>query len=343
MVLVMTLITYPTRVHFADDVLEEALQSELERDGLTAPLLIGPAPLEGSDIFERIQTGLLRSKRPVICEFSPKMGFPTQLELIERKASGQRVDVILAFGSARAIELGRRYRRREGNAVNGRMPFYVVPSVDGLPNPSDGNLESWRAGLPSLVICDPTLILGADMSASLRSAVMSFVRSIESYLSPAYNPTADGMAIDAFSRCISTIPNISTNERLAVRRELMAASLNASLSQEKGIGPTQILTGLLMDQRDDLDEAAIARLILPGASETMAGDATRRDILARLMGQGQHFDATGLRQFLSPLPFANRLSQLGITPQNLDTTICMAARRHNLPTEISRQILGAVF
>jgi 4-hydroxybutyrate dehydrogenase len=339
----MTLITYPTRVHFADDVLEEALQAELERDGLSAPLLLGSAPFKGSEFFERIRAGLPRGNRSLVYEIDPAKPLRLAVEEIGQLTTTRRVDMVLSFGTARAIELGRKCRRMISEAVGTRLPFYAVPGIDGMPNPCRRNVESWRTSLPSVLICDPTLTLGADAAQSVRATVLSLVRSIEAYLASAYNPPADGMAIDAFNRCITNMPRIGADDGISLQRELMAACLNATLSQEKGIGPTQMLTAALMDQRDDLDEAALVRLILPGASESLGQDRSKTDVLAKLMGAKRGLDAGTLRSFLADIPFANRLADLGLTEHHLDAAVLATTQRYNLPRDAARQVLDAIF
>lgn len=50
----MSLITYLTRVHFADRALEDALPVELRRLGLSRPLVLGDGAAEAGDALERL-------------------------------------------------------------------------------------------------------------------------------------------------------------------------------------------------------------------------------------------------------------------------------------------------
>ena len=54
----MTLITYVTRVHFADGVLEEALWSEVEVNRKTRPLIVTDETHLDSELYERLLAGL---------------------------------------------------------------------------------------------------------------------------------------------------------------------------------------------------------------------------------------------------------------------------------------------
>ncbi len=174
---------------------------------------------------------------------------------------------------------------------------------------------------------------------------MSLVRSTEAYLAEAYNPPADGMAMDAFRRCIGLLSGSGDGrEGIALHRDLMAAALNAGLSQDKGIGPTQVLTAALKEAMVDLDAAAAARLILPGAVEAMEPDRSRAEVLGRLMG-ADGLSAASLRTVLGHRPEggAARLSDLGLRRAHLEGAAAEAERRHVLPDGRGRAVLEAVY
>ena len=61
----MTLITYLSRVHFADGVLEVALSSELELNKRSRPLLVYEPDVVSNEFSERVIAGL-----PGCCKFS---------------------------------------------------------------------------------------------------------------------------------------------------------------------------------------------------------------------------------------------------------------------------------
>lgn len=340
----MTLITYPVRVHFADYVLEEALHSELERGGLRAPLLLGEAPLESSELCERIRDGLPNRRAGLSLGLSGSADICGTARQVEAQAAGHGIDVVIAFGSARVIELGQKLRRAMTGRSGERLPLYAVPGVDGLPGPRPPHLETWRESLPTVLICDPTVALGADPEEVLHAVVMSLVRATESWLAESYNPPADGMALDAFRRCLELLPRIGERADLAFSRDLMAAALNAALSQDKGIGPAQVLTGALRRVNAAIAPAAAARLILPGAIDAMAPAGPKAEALGRLMGGS--WSAGRLRHVMSSgkgPPQPKRLSDLGLSRSHLDGAVAEIERGHLLPAGVGRAVLEAVF
>ncbi len=141
----MTLITYPCRVHFADDVLDEALHSELEGAGLDAPLLLGDAPVETSECCERIRAGLPRHRVALSWGVPADVTLTDATRIVVALTARRGVDVVISFGSARAIALGREVRRALSGRSGHRMPFYAVPGIDGLPDPGG---PTSRHGVP---------------------------------------------------------------------------------------------------------------------------------------------------------------------------------------------------
>ena len=313
----MTLITYPTRVHFADRVLEEALHSELDEARYKRALLIGDRDVAATELADRVRSGLPHRVESHFLSFDDESDLRQVAQAhLDRK---EAVDVIVAFGTARAIELGRKCRYAIASQTGNRPSFVAIPGVDGLPNPCTRNIESWRAGLPSILICDPTVALAAEQAASLRAIVLSLVRCVESYLSDAYNPLADGIALEGVRRCVTNIPKIGRKSTIRLSRELMAAGLNAALAQEKGIGPALTISAQLAKSTESGDLAPIARLVLPAVTQARALDSEKVGALQNLLGDGDVTLVSAMRRILSDMPMPASLSAIGVPRSALDT------------------------
>lgn len=337
----MTLITNPTRIHFADDVLQEALQSELERAGCKSPLLIAEDTLMESEFSDRIHAGLPHTTRPQLLTFERRGVLASRVEaLIDQ---GFVPDVIIAFGTARAIELSRKCRYALTQKHRERPLLYAVPGVDGLPNPCTRNLESWRAGLPSVLICDPTVALDAGQSQSMNAVIISLVRCVESYLANAFNPPADGMALDGLSRCVKSLPRTEDAGNLDLQREVMAAGLNAAFSQEKGIGPASLLAARLMETSEGLDEAELAQLVLRGVVGTQDVDGEKAGTLLNVLGGKETSLDIAVSRVLASAPPPRSLSDLGFSAPQLDAAAHSAAKPAGLSFDRARALLETIY
>jgi len=334
-VIAMTLITYPTRVHFADGVLEEALRAELEAHGYRRPLILSEEEAVETEFTERLYAGLPRKARPRHVAIGPFDSKYQTAQIAEVETRKDRPDVIVAYGSGRAIAHARKCRHdlhqtgRDHGLAREPVEIFAVPGVDGLPNPcrsmlapSDALLDvSTRTGLPSIVICDPTLAAQADSQAALCAATDALSRSLEAYLSEAYNPPADGMAFDGVDRAVRCLTMGADVVRPEGLRELMAASLNATLAQQKGIGPTQILGDILSEPHGNrFRPGALTRVLLPQVLAATTPSAARRARIECLLG-GDAPLLTQVNALLSPLPFPRRLSDLGLTQADILSAI----------------------
>lgn len=338
----MTLITYPTRVHFADDVLEEALLSELERERFSSALLVMPHTSIHAGLEERVRAGL----PPRFETHKVTCADQSDLRAIAREVLSQAFypDVIIAFGAARAIELARKCRYGFGQKLDANLPLYAIPGIDGLPGPCTANLQSWRAGLPTVLICDPTVALDTPDVQSRRSWILSVVRCCESYLASTYNPAADGMALDALNRCVNARFKVGKVQDVNLHRELMAAGLNASLSQEKGVGPALAISGILVDAVQGLDIADVASIVLPAMTGVRSIQPERADALLKVMGERRDLKlALAIQKMLGAPDQPETLRGLGVPHSALDRAARAAEGTEGLNFEKAREALEAIF
>lgn len=337
----MTLITYPSRVHFADDVLEEALHSELERSGCISPLLVYDNAQFETEFFYRVMAGLPRSVKPQMLSFTRACDLSQAAKTAIDHSN--RPDIVIAFGSAPAIELGRKCRFLLAQSYGKQPPLYAILGVDGLPGPCPRNLQTWRAGLPSVLICDPTVALRADLKQSRQSVVLSLVRCIESYLANAYNPPADGMALDALTRSVTNLPKIAGHTGLAVQREFMAAALNAALSQEKGVGPALVLAAALADRNGGIEVPDLARLILPSVVKNVSIDGAKAKVLLKVIGGPEAELSAAIERLMTSIPMRSSLSDLGVTPEDISAVAQQVDGKAGLEYDSVRQVLDPVY
>lgn len=338
----MTLITYPTRVHFADDVLEEALFSELERERFSSALLVMPNTSFHPGLEDRVRLGL----PPRFETHAVRCTDHSDLRAIAHEVLSSTFcpDVIIAFGAARAIELARKCRYGFGQKRDASVPLYAIPGIDGLPGPCTKNLQSWRAGLPTVLICDPTVALDAQDVQSRRSWMLSVVRSCESYLASTYNPPADGMALDALNRCVNARLKVGKVQNVDLHRELMAAGLNASLSQEKGVGPALAISSVLVDAVQGLDIADVARIVLPAMMGARSIQPERANTLLKVMGQrGDLTLDLAIQRMLGAADTAETLCALGVPHSALDRAAHAAEGTLSLSFEKARAALETIF
>lgn len=356
----MTLITYLTRIHFADGVLEEALRSELEANRKKRPLILAdPADLSGN-LAERLFAGL--PARTSLELFRDVPAVPTEAGARAVSDIYHRTDrdLLIAFGKGSVIDLAKVSRIAiahdrplsvfscaEGGSrlIGANLPdLYAVPGIGGsstavsahapvILSSSERALLMCKKLIPTVTICDPTLTLGEKLVASASAGADAIARCIEAYLSRSYNPPADGIAIDGLARAVRHLYRVLNGDTIEARREMMAASLNGALALQKGIGVVHAIgTALETVSQMGLDRGALSRLVLPGVLRLNADSAgDKHQSLRHVLGIHPSLSlADGVEAFLSDLPLPRSLTEMGIDRDQVAAAAPLAA--HDLST-----------
>ncbi|MCU0911750.1 MAG: iron-containing alcohol dehydrogenase [Rhodobacteraceae bacterium] len=232
----MSLIAYVTRIHFADRVLEDALPEELRKLGIARPLLLTDTGPEAIEARERLEDAL-----PGGAALLADLGAETNSapDALRRQIAGAACDGIVALGGARALDLARQL------AAGGQLRLIAVPTgtrtigigPTGAGFAADHGRE---AAVPDVILCDPTLTLHTGREETAAAGMDALTHCIESYLATAYNPPADGIAIEGVRRAGLWLERaVADGRNLEARREVMAVALNAGLAAQKGQGGTE--------------------------------------------------------------------------------------------------------
>lgn len=230
----MSLICYLTRVHFADRVLEDALAEELSRHAITRPLIITDEEGACSDGLDRLLCTMPPDVHHTICMAGAGGSAMADLLRAGELMSEAGSDGVVGFGGMTALDLARL-------AGDPSLPLLTIPTRTGTigigPLGRDAIPAGQRAKLPSAILCDATLTMGASPFATAAAGMDALIHCLECFLSPAFNPPADGMALDGLRRAALHLEAaVQNGNDLAARRELLAAALNAGLASEKGFG-----------------------------------------------------------------------------------------------------------
>jgi len=332
----MTLITYLSRVHFADGVLEVALSSELELNKLAKPLLVKEQHAVDIEFSERVEAGL-----PFGCEFesheiSIEHGRQQALANLQQCLSETRADVVIAYGSSLALSMADaccrqftpdRTSLRENKTVS--PEFFAIPGVDGIPIMSMRRNDAVRtsvqgAGIqPTAVIIDPTLIVGESVERTSSAIADTLARCLSAHFSDGFNPPAEGIALDGVKRILRNLNTLVAEDSLEMRRELMAASLNGTLAMQQETSIAHQLCNILLRNSPNLrSRGALMRLLILVEAELLERSWTQQrsgEVRAALGVPAE----TDLRAWLSSimeiLPLPNSLSKLGIKPPEISS------------------------
>ena len=339
----MSLISYLTRIHFADGVVEQALAAELDRLGIDRPLIVTDKGVAAAGLLERVEDALPACMTPVVFEGSPtkpsEAGAVTLAELYQDSAC----DGLIALGGGTIIDLAKVVALLVSHhspvgafaAGGGRLGLIrdVLPPVIAIPTTAGSGAEavggtgvalangqtlrlSSPCLIPKVAICDPTLTLSLPRALTAGTGMDALTHCIETFVATAYNPPADGIALDGIARAARYLERAVQDGRdLTARREMMAAALDGALALQKGLGGVHAISHALGALEGyQLHHGTLNAVLLPYMLEYNApavGD--RYAAIRRAMGLGRRTDlADGLLRLTRRLGLPTSLGELGI-------------------------------
>src|SRR5690606_39141102 len=99
----MSLISYVTKIHFADNVLEDALEAGLETLGLERPLIVSDDGAARRAVVDRLLAATPAPVRPTVFEGSACRVTEEDCERAARMFADADADGFIAFGGAAAM------------------------------------------------------------------------------------------------------------------------------------------------------------------------------------------------------------------------------------------------
>jgi 4-hydroxybutyrate dehydrogenase len=339
----MSLISYLTRIHFADGVVEEALAAELDELGVVRPLIVTDQGVAEAGLLERIEDAVRAASTAVLFEegsITPTEAGAARLAELYRESG---CDGLIALGGGTIIDLAKIAALVVSHdrplaafaGGGGRLGLIrdVLPPVIAIPTTAGSGAEvvpgagvALESGqtlglssphlLPKVTICDPTLTLSLPPALTAGTGMDALTHCIETYIATAYNPPADGIALDGVARAARHLERaVQRGRDLTARREMMAAALNGALAVQKGLGGVHALShalGGLEGYR--LHHGTLNGVLLPYMLDFNApavGD--RYAAIKRAMGLGSRTDlAEALFRLIGRLGLPTSLGQLGV-------------------------------
>ncbi len=150
-----------------------------------------------------------------------------------------------------------RYAAIEGGAP--RITAHVAPVV-AIPTTSGTGSEVGRGAMitfrdrrklallsphliPKRAICDPELTLGLPAGLTAATGMDAFTHGVETFLSPAINPPAEVIGLDAAARAWTWIERaVADGSDRDARWNMMMASMEGAMAFQKGLGAVHAMS-----------------------------------------------------------------------------------------------------
>ncbi|GAA0758469.1 iron-containing alcohol dehydrogenase [Ideonella azotifigens] len=360
----MARILYLTQIDIDFGVLS-LLQSECERLGIAKPLVVTDPGVRAAGVLDQA-LGALGTLPHAVFDATP----PNPTEAAVRAAVAvykqHGCDGLVAVGGGSSIDLAKgvaiaathpgplsQYATIEGGA--GRIstaaaPVIAVPTTAGTGSEvargailivDDGRklgFHNWNL-MPKSALLDPALTLTLPPSLTAATGMDAIAHCLETFMSGAVNPPADGIALDGLARGWAHIERATRNgQDRDARWAMMSASMQGALAFQKGLGCVHSLSHSLGGKNPRLHHGTLNAVFLPAVIRFNASaDSMRRENrLARMAhaiglpgcdSQGTEL-AEAVRELNARLGLPTGLAQMGVSPEIFEAVIDGAMLDH---------------
>ena len=361
----MALIYYLTHVHLEFGA-RQLLGAECERIGIKKPLIVTDAGVRAAGVLQKVLDALPASLRGasgfVVYDRTPSN--PTEAAVREAAAMfvENRCDGLIAVGGGSSLDCAKgvaiaathpgplvTYATIEGGSgkiTEAAAPLIAVPTTSGTGSEvargaiviTDDHrklgFHSWHL-LPRSAICDPELTLGLPPGLTAATGMDAIAHCMETFMAAAFNPPADGIALDGLERGWAHIERATRDgtDREA-RLNMMSASIQGAMAFQKGLGAVHSLSHSLGGANPRLHHGTLNAMFLPAvvrfnASADNVVKEKRLERMARAMGLASGSDIPdAIRDLNARLGLPSGLAAMGVERAMFERIVTGALADH---------------
>ncbi|MBL8331239.1 MAG: iron-containing alcohol dehydrogenase [Rubrivivax sp.] len=360
----MAFINYLTQIHLDYGVVGQ-LPAECARVGMQRPMIVTDAGVRAAGVLAQAEAVLGELPHAV---FDGTPANPTEAGVRAAVAllREQRCDGLIAVGGGSSIDLAKgvaiaathegpltHYATIEGGSplITERvLPLIAVPTTAGTGSEvargailivDDGRklgFHSWHL-VPRSALLDPALTLGLPPMLTAATGMDAIAHCLETFMAPAVNPPADGIALDGLARGWAHIERATRDgQDREARWNMMSASMQGAMAFQKGLGCVHSLSHSLGGVNPRLHHGTLNALFLPAVvlfnapSESIRRER-RLQRIAQAIGIGTCDEqgtelAEALRELNQRLGLPSGLAALGVRPELFERVIDGAMADH---------------
>jgi hypothetical protein len=256
--------SFPTTIHFGAGARKLA-GAHLRDHGFRRPLIVTDRALARLPVLAEFMTHLRTGLDVGV--FSGVFGNPTASQVTDGADAYRthRADCVIGFGGGAALDVAKvvalmavhdghvleyAWDHPQVRAITNELPYFIA-----LPTTSGTGSEVGRSSVVSeddthlkrivfspkllarVVFADPELTLALPPAVTAATGMDALTHNVESYLSPAYHPLADGIALEG-ARIAARALAAAVREpgNLAARSDMMMASMMGAIAFQKDLG-----------------------------------------------------------------------------------------------------------
>jgi alcohol dehydrogenase class IV len=332
--------SFPTAITFGPGA-RKLVADHLKQQGLKRPLIVTDKGLAALPILKEFSASL---GGLAVSVYGGVFGNPVKQQVIDGVAAykAHHADAVIGFGGGAALDVAKAVAMmavHEGDVLEYawdhpkvRPITQALPYFIALPTTSGTGSEVGRSSVISddmthvkkiifnpvllarAVFADPELTVDLPAAVTAATGMDALTHNVESYLSPAYHPLCDGIALEGARIAAHALERaVKSPKDIAARADMMMSSMMGAIAFQKDLGAVHscahalgtvndmhhgLANGIMIDHvmRFNLDAAEkkmaeLARVCGAGASaesfvEWLVALKSRIGIPARLAGKG---------------------------------------------------------
>jgi hypothetical protein len=351
----ITRFAFPTPIHFGPGA-RMLVADHLREQGLERPLIVTDRALAALPVLAEFRSHLAGLETAV---FSGVFGNPACAQVMEGAAAfeAHRADSVIGFGGGAALDVAKvvgLMATHEGDVLEYvwdhpqvRPIVHALPYFVALPTTAGTGSEVGRSSVVSendthrkrtifspkilakAVFADPEVTLALPAAVTAATGMDALTHNIESYLSPAYHPLCDGIALEGLrigARALATA--VAEPGNLAARSDMMMSSMMGAIAFQKDLGSVHACAhalGAVCKLHHGLANALMIDTVLAWNLEAVPARFDELALAAGVAGGGAAF-VPWLRQLKRKIGIEGGLAAHGVTAEHLPLLVPLAAK-----------------
>ncbi|MFN7571913.1 MAG: iron-containing alcohol dehydrogenase [Betaproteobacteria bacterium] len=347
--------SFPTAIHFGPGARKLA-GVHLREHGCKRPLIVTDRGLAALPVLREFMSHLATGLDVGV--YSGVHGNPTAQQVMDGAAAFRthRADSVIGFGGGAALDVAKvvalmgvhdghvieyAWDHPRVRPIERELPYFIA-----LPTTSGTGSEVGRSSVVSeddthlkrivfspkllarAVFADPELTLGLPPAVTAATGMDALTHNVESYLSPAYHPLCDGIALEGTriaARALATAVREPAN--LQARADMMMASMMGAIAFQKDLGAVHSCAhalGAVCDLHHGLANALMIEPVMKFNLEAVPGKFAE---LAHVVGAAGAEDfVPWLARLKREIGIARSLSAVGVKREQVERLVEIAEK-----------------
>ena len=349
----ITRFSFPTPIHFGTGA-RRLVAQHLVDVGCKRPLIVTDKALAALPVLAEFRSHLPGLD---VAVFDGVFGNPTASQAMAGAAAfkAHRADCVIGFGGGAALDVAKvvgvmavhdgdvieyAWDHPHVRPIANELPYFVA-----LPTTSGTGSEVGRSSVVSeddthvkrvvfspkllarAVFADPELTLALPPHITAATGMDALTHNIESYLSPAWHPLCDGIALEGTriaARALVTA--VAEPSNLQARGDMMMASMMGAIAFQKDLGAVHSCAhalGAVCDLHHGLANALMIDTVLAWNFEAVPAKFDELAHVCGVAGGGAAF-VPWLRELKTRVGITGGLAQRGVTTAHLPRLVELA-------------------